>query len=288
MDNNLSAAKTTRGNLYQISPLNIKVVEGFNARQDFGDITELSEQIKEQGVLNPITVQSFKDENGEEKYHLVDGERRYRAVMKLIKDGFDIQRVPAIVIPKHLSQEDLLIQQVLRNEGKKFNDYEMGVFCHKLMQVSGYTKTEVARKIGKTPSQVHQWLCLLNIDNKELRELLKMNKVSSTAVRNILTANNNDEQKTLDDIKKAQKVAKENGKEKVTLKNVQGNIVVQKISTDIRKGLDQLFKYVKAYTDEKLNGNEVELDLQAIYDGLSAGKTIDVVLDEITATAEVV
>ena len=42
---NLSAAKTTRGNLYQVSPLNIVVVDGFNSRQDFGNLTELAEQI---------------------------------------------------------------------------------------------------------------------------------------------------------------------------------------------------------------------------------------------------
>ena len=279
---NVSAAKTTRGNLYQVSPLNIVVVEGFNSRQDFGDITELAEQIKEQGVLNPITVQSFKDENGDEKYHLVDGERRYRAVMKLIEDGIDIQRVPAIIVPKNLSQEELLIQQVLRNEGKKFNEYEMAIFCQKLMQVCGYTQGEVANKIGKKPAQVSQWLSLLNIDNKELRDQIKNNKVSGATVRDILRANGNDEEKTLEEIKKAQEVEKESGSnKKITLSKVQGNVIIQKASNDIRKGLQQLFKYIEKYQQEHSeNGAEIEIDLQYIYDNLCKGKTIDVVFDE--------
>lgn len=279
---NVSAAKTTRGNLYQVSPLNIVVVEGFNSRQDFGDITELAEQIKEQGVLNPITVQSFKDENGDEKYHLVDGERRYRAVMKLLEDGIDIQRVPAIIVPKNLSQEELLIQQVLRNEGKKFNEYEMAIFCQKLMQVCGYTQGEVANKIGKKPAQVSQWLSLLNIDNKELRDQIKNNKVSGATVRDILRANGNDEEKTLEEIKKAQEVEKESGSnKKITLSKVQGNVIIQKASNDIRKGLQQLFKYIEKYQQEHTeNGTEIEIDLQYIYDNLCKGKTIDVIFDE--------
>lgn len=279
---NVSAAKTTRGNLYQVSPLNIVVVEGFNSRQDFGDITELAEQIKEQGVLNPITVQSFKDENGDEKYHLVDGERRYRAVMKLLEDGIDIQRVPAIIVPKNLSQEELLIQQVLRNEGKKFNEYEMAIFCQKLMQVCGYTQGEVANKIGKKPAQVSQWLSLLNIDNKELRDQIKNNKVSGATVRDVLRANGNDEEKTLEEIKKAQEVEKESGSnKKITLSKVQGNVIIQKASNDIRKGLQQLFKYIEKYQQEHTeNGVEIEIDLQYIYDNLCKGKTIDVVFDE--------
>jgi ParB family chromosome partitioning protein len=284
-----SAAKTTRGNLYQVSPLNIVVVDGFNSRQDFGDLTELAEQIKEQGVLNPITVQSFKDKDGVEKYRLVDGERRYRAVMKLLKDGVDIQRVPAIIVPKNLSQEELLIQQVLRNEGKKFNDYEMGVFCQKLMQVCGYTKSEVARKIGKTNSQVSIWLSLLDIDNEELREEMKNNNVTGDVVRKVLRANQNDEQKTLDEIRKAKEKAQNNGKTRVTLKDVEGNVVVQKASDEIKRGIGQLFKYINKFTEENTQkGVELQLDLQAIYDGLCNGKTIDVILNELAVVTSVV
>ena len=53
-------------------------MDDFNARRDF-DLEELKEQIKAKGVLNPITVLPFKDEDGIERYKLVDGERRYRS-----------------------------------------------------------------------------------------------------------------------------------------------------------------------------------------------------------------
>lgn len=64
---------TKRTDLFKVDPRNIVVMEGFNVRIDF-DLDELKEQIKAAGVLNPITVIPFKDEDGNEKYQLVDGE----------------------------------------------------------------------------------------------------------------------------------------------------------------------------------------------------------------------
>ena len=67
--------KTKNTDLFLIDPRNIVVVDGFNVRRDF-DLDELKEQIKAKGVLNPLTVIAFKDDEGNEKYKLVDGERR--------------------------------------------------------------------------------------------------------------------------------------------------------------------------------------------------------------------
>ena len=74
----MEARSTKRTDLFLIDPRNIVVVAGFNVRIDF-DLEELKEQIKDKGVMNPITVIPFRDESGAEKYKLVDGERRYRA-----------------------------------------------------------------------------------------------------------------------------------------------------------------------------------------------------------------
>ena len=72
---------TKRTDIFQIDPRNIVVMDDFNARRDF-DLEELKEQIKAKGVLNPITVLPFKDEDGIERYKLVDGERRYKSNKK--------------------------------------------------------------------------------------------------------------------------------------------------------------------------------------------------------------
>ena len=61
METNINITKRT--DIYSIDPRNVVVVNNFNVRRDFA-IDELKEQIKAQGVLNPITVIPFKDEDG--------------------------------------------------------------------------------------------------------------------------------------------------------------------------------------------------------------------------------
>ena len=92
---------TKRTDIFQIDPRNIVVMDDFNARRDF-DLEELKEQIKAKGVLNPITVLPFKDEDGIERYKLVDGERRYRATMLAVEE------VNMVMIRKILTSESLL------------------------------------------------------------------------------------------------------------------------------------------------------------------------------------
>lgn len=58
--------QTKRTDIYNIDPRNVVVVDGFNARRNF-ELDELKEQIKAKGVLNPITVVPFKDDEGNEK-----------------------------------------------------------------------------------------------------------------------------------------------------------------------------------------------------------------------------
>lgn len=76
---------TKRTDIYQIDPRNVDVVAGFNVRRKF-DIEELKEQIKLNGVLNPITVIPTKLADGTERYRLVDGERRLRATLAAIEE----------------------------------------------------------------------------------------------------------------------------------------------------------------------------------------------------------
>ena len=101
---------TKRTDIYSVDPRNVVVVENFNVRRDFA-LDELKEQIKAQGVLNPITVIPFKDEDGNEKYRLVDGERRLRATLAAIDEGADIKRIKALFLPRNTKEEDLLLDE---------------------------------------------------------------------------------------------------------------------------------------------------------------------------------
>lgn len=266
--------KTTKTDIYKIDPRSIVVAEGFNSRIDFGDIAELAEQIKEQGVLNPITVIPFKTEDGTEKYRLVDGERRFRAVTKLLNDGVDIPRVPALFASKQLSEEDLLVQQIIRNQGKPFNEYEYGVAFKKFVDM-GMKNADIAKKLGVARWKVDCFLAHLNRDER-VQELLKTDKITGVDVRHIYQAAK-DESKAVEEILKlagiAEKKAKENNTEaKISLKDlaIESDYNVAKDSAAIKKGLSTLFQYIDLYTNN--GATDIEMDIYDIYEKLSSGK----------------
>lgn len=147
---------TKRTDIYQIDPRNVDVVAGFNVRREFA-IEELKEQIKLNGVLNPITVIPTKTADGTERYRLVDGERRLRATLAAIEEGADIARIKAIFLPRNTSEEEQLVQQMMRNEGKTFTEYECAIMFNRF-KAFGYTQTEIAAKFGKSPTFVSRCL----------------------------------------------------------------------------------------------------------------------------------
>lgn len=176
--------------VFNIDPRKIDVMEGFNKRVDFGDIDELAAQIKEQGLLEAITVVPYKKEGSdEERYLLVNGERRYRALMKLINDGEDVGTIRANFLDvdkDNITDTDLYIQQYMRNEGKKFNDVEFGRVC-KVLKDSGLSNSEIAKKLGKNPGVITYALQSLGYDPR-IREMIEKGEIGGTEVRRMYTA----------------------------------------------------------------------------------------------------
>lgn len=185
------AMTTKRTDLFLIDPRNIVVVDGFNVRREF-DLEELKEQIKDKGVLNPVTVIPFRDEHGVEKYKLVDGERRYRAVMEAIAEGADIPFIKALKAPKDATLESLYIEQMMRNEGKRFTEYECAIMYKRFKDEFGYSQVEIAQKFHKSPAAISKCLSLLGMPDY-LREKVQSGELSVTAAKEIASSYFDDE-----------------------------------------------------------------------------------------------
>lgn len=206
--------KTKNTDLFLIDPRNIVVVDGFNVRRDF-DLDELKEQIKAKGVLNPLTVIAFKDDEGNEKYKLVDGERRYRATMLAISEGADIPYVRAMKARKDASTEELYIQQMMRNEGKKFTEYECAIMFRRFKEEFGYSQVEIADKFKKSPAFISKCLSLLDLPPYIQERIMKGElsvKAAKSAVDNAkengrVTATNKEVLNSLKDSKEAKAIA---------------------------------------------------------------------------------
>lgn len=279
--------KTTRGDILNIDPRNVVIVEGFNSRRDF-DLDTLKDQIKAQGgVLNPISVIPFKDENGNEKYRLVDGERRVRATLALLEEGYDgVARIPANKLSKALNDSDLLIQQLVRNEGKRFSEYEYAIAFAKMRDNSKFTLTEIAEKVFGNANKVNfVSLCLAHLElPMEVQEKLASGEISATTVRDITRVAKDDEQMQVKAVNEAVKTAKEKGKKTATTKDISTEYVkVQTDSMAICKGLGILFKYIEKYSEK---GQEVNINLVDMYEKLQNKEAITDILDNMSKTVE--
>ena len=89
------ATVVPHGSLRRLKPADIKP-SMTNPRLLFdpGPLAELRENIRQNGVLVPITVYEVK---GQKKYAILDGERRYRCCVELKEEGLDVT-IPANVI----------------------------------------------------------------------------------------------------------------------------------------------------------------------------------------------
>lgn len=236
---------TKRTDIFLIDPRNIVVMDDFNVRRDF-DLNELKEQIKAKGVLNPITVIPFKDESGKELYKLVDGERRYRATMEAIGEGADIPWVKALKAPKDASIEDLYIEQMMRNEGKRFTEYECALMFRKFKEEFGYSQVEIADKFKKSPAFISKCLSLLDLP-PYLQEKIVRGELSVKAAREIaLSYETPKEQVTA--AKSAVDSAQKQGKAVATNKEVLENLKDSREAKSISEALRKVWAYLDGAT----------------------------------------
>ena len=135
---------------------------------DASSLRELSESIKQHGVIQPIIV--TKGLNN--RYTIVAGERRFRACLNaglntipaIIKD-FDKQQMQEIALIENLQREDL-------------NPIEAGKAIKQLMDEYGFTQEAVADRIGKSRPLVANTLRLLTL-SPEVISLIENGQLSA-------------------------------------------------------------------------------------------------------------
>ncbi|MGD8993478.1 MAG: ParB/RepB/Spo0J family partition protein [Desulfobacterales bacterium] len=123
----------------------------FQPRQQFPDagLEELSQSIKEQGILQPLLVCEEND-----GYELIAGERRLRAA-KLA----GLTQVPVII--KRITISKLLELSIVENiQRANFNPIEECEAYHRLISEFHLTQDEAAMRVGKSRSTVANFLRL--------------------------------------------------------------------------------------------------------------------------------
>lgn len=161
-----------------------------NKRTDYGDIEELAQSIaSESGLKTPILLKKIR---GEEKYELIHGHRRMRAIQLLISKGVEFPRVRAFLAPVNYTQDDVLLDMIIMNDGKPFNNYEQGLVFVQL-KGRGFTETEISKRVGKSTTHIHNCIEMASLPKVIQNEIAAGNISGGTAVSIFKNAENEEE-----------------------------------------------------------------------------------------------
>lgn len=126
---------------------------GDNPRQVYGDMELLKNQLKEHGVRTPLKV--VKLHSGKNtKYEVIDGFRRYLCLKDLAAAGFEIP-VPLLIVDGN----EAIIEQIMANEGKPFEAWELAELAGELKDLS---KKEIAKLFGRSAGAISVWFKYLS------------------------------------------------------------------------------------------------------------------------------
>jgi len=143
---------------------------------DEENLKSLIESIKEQGVIQPILVRK----SNKNKYELIAGERRLRAVKTLGQ-----KKIPAIV--KTINDESAAVYALLENvQRENLNPIEEALGLEKLIKQFKFTQENLAKKTGKSRSHIANLIRLLSLD-KYVIDLLSKKKIDMGHARALLS-----------------------------------------------------------------------------------------------------
>ena len=156
-------------------------------RKNFDEdaLLELSESIKQFGLLQPILVQDRKDH-----YEIIAGERRWRAA-KLA----GLKEVPVII--KNLTEQEIVEIALIENiQREDLNPIEEAQAYKKLLTEFNLKQDEVAERVSKSRTAVTNSMRLLKLCD-EVQQMVIDDMISTGHARAILSVENPEEQYAL-------------------------------------------------------------------------------------------
>ncbi len=260
-DENFNDVDKAKGSF--LIDINLIKPNEYQPRKSFDEekIAQLSESIKEHGVIQPIVLK--KDDSG---YIIVAGERRWRAAQ-----AAGLTEMPAIVM--ELSDKQVLEISLIENiQREDLNPIEESKAYRKLLDEFKLTQEELSKRVGKSRTAITNSLRLMNLD-KRVQEYLIDGVISEGHGRALLGIADADLQYST-----AQRVIDENLSVRETEKliNKLNSLPIELISekeleksdphiSDIRSRLEEKFD-TKIIVSNKNNKGKIEIEYYSIDD----------------------
>ena len=223
----------------------------FQPRSNFdeGKLLELTDSIKNHGVISPILVR----EMGLNKYEVIAGERRLRASKKA-----GLTTIPCLIDQK--KDQDALESALIENlQREDLNAVEEARGYDRLKREFGLTQDEVASSTGKARSTIANSLRLLNLSPKVL-DMLSTGQIEKGHAKLLVAMSAED----------AERAANNITKNKLSVKELSGLSRLKKTSSkNIKKTKDTDLLNVEEEMSEGF-GHRVEIEAK----NKKAGKVV--------------
>lgn len=145
-------------------------------------LEELSESIKEHGIIQPLLVQKEKD-----YYKIIAGERRWRAAKKA-----GLKEVP-VIIKDYTEQQIVEISLIENIQREDLNPIEEAMAYKKLSEEFKLKQDEVAERVSKSRVAITNSMRLLKLDER-VQGLLIEDMISTGHARALLAVTDKEEQ----------------------------------------------------------------------------------------------
>jgi len=169
-----------------------KISVSYNSRSAIkkDDLADLMQNIKEQGLLQPVGVVEKKG-----KYSLIFGNRRLQAFKKLGRST-----IPAYISDKELSETEMILKNAAENIIRKdITMIELGKIALDLHTKEGTSAGEVAAALSITPRRVKNAIRVIQRAPKHIQEMIgyynigasgsnKKGKIPPTIINNIYSS----------------------------------------------------------------------------------------------------
>ena len=158
----------------------------FQPRKHFDkeSLSELTDSIKEQGVIQPIIVRPAKSEKG--KYEIIAGERRW-----LASQNAGLHDVPVVILDVDdvKSLEFAIVENVQRQD---LNSIDEARGYQRLVDDFNYNQEKLSKFIGKSRSYIANSLRLLTLP-EDVLSMVEQGNLSAGHARTLIGLNNSSE-----------------------------------------------------------------------------------------------
>lgn len=227
-------------------------------RKNFNEdaLLELSESIKQMGVIQPIVVQ-----DRDSFYEIIAGERRWRAAKQA-----GLKKIPVIV--KHYTEQEIVEISLIENiQREDLNPIEEAFAYKRLLEEFNLKQDEVAERVSKSRTAVTNSIRLLKLDER-VQQMVIDDLIQTGHARTLLGIDDNEKQyamaqKVFDEklsVRETEKLVKKIQREKEEIEKPKTDKQLEIIYQDLEEKMKQALGTKVSINAKDENKGKIEIE----------------------------